>query len=206
MKGSGRTLFGQLPCPLSQSLTALPTPSKGELSPQATESLYEGSLHLFHPIPPPDHFPPAHRSVCGLIGGDELAFNSPSQSLLLVGGILSHHSGRGGFASFGPEEFCQFGGVLGDSCTGRQDSVQVQFRADHVTGITQHSRTGTAPTDAIVFDLWSINSDAKLDVNVKENPLTFKMPAQAVTIEAMTQDATIESEGPGVLGTAAMIM
>ena len=44
----------------------------------------------------------------------------------------------------------------------------------------------TAPTDAIVFDLWSINSDAKLDVNVKENPLTFKMPAQAVTIEAMT--------------------
>ena len=63
----------------------------------------------------------------------------------------------------------------------------------------------TASTDAIVFDLWSINSDAKLDVNVKENPLTFKMPAQAVTIEAMTQDATIESEGPGVLGTAAMI-
>lgn len=63
----------------------------------------------------------------------------------------------------------------------------------------------TAPTDAIVFDLWSINSDAKLDVNVKENPLTFKMPPQAVTIEAMTQDATIESEGPGVLGTAAMI-
>ena len=63
----------------------------------------------------------------------------------------------------------------------------------------------TAPTDAIVFDMWSINSDAKLDVNVKENPLTFKMPAQAVTIEAMTQDATIESEGPGVLGTAAMI-
>lgn len=63
----------------------------------------------------------------------------------------------------------------------------------------------TAPTDAIVFDMWSINNDAKLDVNVKENPLTFKMPAQAVTIEAMTQDATIESEGPGVLGTAAMI-
>lgn len=63
----------------------------------------------------------------------------------------------------------------------------------------------TAPTDAIVFDLWSIISDAKLDVNVKENPLTFKMPPQAVTIEVMTQDATIESEGPGVLGTAAMI-
>ena len=63
----------------------------------------------------------------------------------------------------------------------------------------------TAPTDAIVFDLWSINSDAKLDVNVKENPLTFTMPDKAVTIEAMTRDATIEDEGPDILGTAAMI-
>lgn len=52
----------------------------------------------------------------------------------------------------------------------------------------------TAPTDAIVFDLWSIISDAKLDVNVKENPLTFKMPPQAVTIEVMTQDATDEQK------------
>ncbi len=63
----------------------------------------------------------------------------------------------------------------------------------------------TAPTDAIVFDLWSITSDAKLDVNTKENPLTFTMPDKAITIEAMTRDATIESEGPGILGTAAMI-
>lgn len=63
----------------------------------------------------------------------------------------------------------------------------------------------TAPTDAIVFDLWSINSDAKLDVNVKENPLTFTMPDKAVTIEAMTRDATIEDDGPDILGTAAMI-
>ena len=63
----------------------------------------------------------------------------------------------------------------------------------------------TAPTDAIVFDLWSINSDAKLDVNVKENPLTFTMPDKAVTIEAMTRDVTIEDDGPDILGTAAMI-
>ena len=63
----------------------------------------------------------------------------------------------------------------------------------------------TAPTDAIVFDLWSITSDAKLDVNTKENPLTFTMPDKAITIEAMTRDATIESEGPDILGTAAMI-
>lgn len=63
----------------------------------------------------------------------------------------------------------------------------------------------TAPTDAIVFDLWSITSDAKLDVNTKENPLTFTMPDKAITIEAMTRDATIEDDGPGILGTAAMI-
>ena len=63
----------------------------------------------------------------------------------------------------------------------------------------------TAPTDAIVFDLWSINSDAKLDVNTKENPLTFTMPDKAVTIEAMTRDATIEDDGPDILGTAVMI-
>lgn len=63
----------------------------------------------------------------------------------------------------------------------------------------------TAPTDAIVFDLWSINSDAKLDVNTKENPLTFTMPDKAMTIEAMTRDATIEDDGPDILGTAAMI-
>ena len=63
----------------------------------------------------------------------------------------------------------------------------------------------TAPTDAIVFDLWSITSDAKLDVNTKENPLTFTMPDNAITIEAMTRDATIEDDGPDILGTAAMI-
>lgn len=63
----------------------------------------------------------------------------------------------------------------------------------------------TAPTDAIVFDLWSITSDAKLDVNTKENPLTFTMPDKAITIEAMTRDATIEDDGPDILGTAAMI-
>lgn len=38
----------------------------------------------------------------------------------------------------------------------------------------------------------------------KEN-FAFEMPAKAVTLKAMTQDASIEDDGPNVLGTAAII-
>ena len=62
----------------------------------------------------------------------------------------------------------------------------------------------TSQSDAVVFDQWTVTTDAKLDVDVKSNPLTFKMPADGVTIEAMTKDASIEDE-PNVLGTAAVI-
>ena len=64
--------------------------------------------------------------------------------------------------------------------------------------------TYTSQSDAVVFDQWTVTTDAKLDVDVKANPLTFKMPADGVTIEAMTKDASIEEE-PNVLGTAAVI-
>ena len=62
------------------------------------------------------------------------------------------------------------------------------------------------------FDHWDIQSKAKLlDENGEEivNPgktLTFVMPKEGVTIEAMPKDATIEEEEePNVLGTAAVI-
>ena len=61
------------------------------------------------------------------------------------------------------------------------------------------------------FDHWDIQSKAKLlDENGEEivNPgktFTFVMPKEGVTIEAMPKDATIEDDGPGVLGTAAII-
>ena len=61
------------------------------------------------------------------------------------------------------------------------------------------------------FDHWDIQSKANLlDENGEEivNPgktFTFVMPKEGVTIEAMPKDATIEDDGPGVLGTAAII-
>ena len=61
------------------------------------------------------------------------------------------------------------------------------------------------------FDLWDIQSKANLlDENGEEivNPgktFTFVMPKEGVTIEAMPKDATIEDDGPNVLGTAAII-
>ena len=61
------------------------------------------------------------------------------------------------------------------------------------------------------FDHWDIQSKANLlDENGEEivNPgktFTFVMPKEGVTIEAMPKDATIEDDGPKVLGTAAII-
>ena len=61
------------------------------------------------------------------------------------------------------------------------------------------------------FDHWDIQSKANLlDENGEEivNPgktFTFVMPKEVVTIEAMPKDATIEDDGPNVLGTAAII-
>ena len=47
--------------------------------------------------------------------------------------------------------------------------------------------------------------DETLDVDVKNNPLKFQMPAGGVTIEAMTKDASIEEDEPNILGTAAVV-
>ena len=61
------------------------------------------------------------------------------------------------------------------------------------------------------FDHWDIQSKANLlDENGEEivtpgKTFTFVMPKEGVTIEAMPKDATIEDDGPNVLGTAAII-
>lgn len=65
--------------------------------------------------------------------------------------------------------------------------------------------TYTSQSDAVAFDQWTITTDETLDVDVKNNPLKFQMPDGGVTIEAMTKDASIESDGPGILGTGALI-
>ncbi len=65
--------------------------------------------------------------------------------------------------------------------------------------------TYTSQSDAVAFDQWTITTDKTLDVDVKNNPLKFQMPAGGVTIEAMTKDASIEEEEPNILGTAAVV-
>lgn len=65
--------------------------------------------------------------------------------------------------------------------------------------------TYTSQSDAVAFDQWTITTDETLDVDVKNNPLKFQMPAGGVTIEAMTKDASIEEGEPNILGTAAVV-
>lgn len=65
--------------------------------------------------------------------------------------------------------------------------------------------TYTSQSDAVAFDQWTITTDETLDVDVKNNPLKFQMPAGGVTLEAMTKDASIEEDEPNILGTAAVV-
>lgn len=65
--------------------------------------------------------------------------------------------------------------------------------------------TYTSQSDAVAFDQWTITTDETLDVDVKNNPLKFQMPAGGVTIEAMTKDSSIEEDEPNILGTAAVV-
>lgn len=61
-------------------------------------------------------------------------------------------------------------------------------------------------SDAQVFDQWTITPDSVLNaVDPKAETISFKMPAEKVTVEAMTKDATIEDDGPDILGTTALI-
>lgn len=94
------------------------------------------------------------------------------------------------------------------------------------TGERDTLTSGTVPVDAeakvtlnpdavpegMVFDQWAISEESLLgNPNVAYNAESFTIPANAVengktvTVEAQYREATIESEGPGILGTAAII-
>lgn len=94
------------------------------------------------------------------------------------------------------------------------------------TGERDALTSGTVPVDAeakvtlnpdavpegMVFDQWTISEESLLgNPKVAYNAESFTIPANAVengktvTVEAQYRDATIESEGPDILGTAAMI-
>lgn len=60
-------------------------------------------------------------------------------------------------------------------------------------------------SDAQTFDQWIIKPNSVLNaVDPKSETITFTMPDEKVTIEAMTKDASIEDE-PNILGTAAVV-
>ena len=94
------------------------------------------------------------------------------------------------------------------------------------TGERDALTSGTVPVDAeakvtlnpdavpegMVFDQWTISEESLLgNPRVAYNAESFTIPANSVkngktvTVEAQYRDATIESEGPDILGTAAMI-
>lgn len=75
-------------------------------------------------------------------------------------------------------------------------------KGDEITVTVDKSKI----SDAQVFDQWVIKPDSVLnEVDPKSEKISFTMPAEDVTIEAMTRDASIEDDGPGILGTGAMI-
>ena len=75
-------------------------------------------------------------------------------------------------------------------------------KGDEITVTVDKSKI----SDAQVFDLWVIKPDSVLnEVDPKSEKISFTMPAEDVTIEAMTRDASIEDDGPGILGTGALI-
>lgn len=55
------------------------------------------------------------------------------------------------------------------------------------------------------FGHWVITGLDDPNAYQDKESFAFEMPAKAVTLKAMTQDASIEDDGPGVLGTVAII-
>ena len=55
------------------------------------------------------------------------------------------------------------------------------------------------------FGHWDITGLDDPNAYQDKESFAFEMPAKAVTLKAMTQDASIEDDGPNVLGTAAII-
>ena len=69
-----------------------------------------------------------------------------------------------------------------------------------------------AVPEGMVFDQWTISEESLLgNPNVAYNAESFTIPANAVekgktvTVEAQYREASIEDDGPGILGTAAII-
>lgn len=108
--------------------------------------------------------------------------------------------------------------VIGGSFTAKQGENAL----DVETTKENNTLTAKIPAGAVVtvtlnkaavpegmnFDQWNINDDTLMgnpDAAYNQESFHFTMPDHDVKVEVMYKDATIESDGPGILGTGALI-
>lgn len=108
--------------------------------------------------------------------------------------------------------------VIGGSFTAKQGENAL----DVETTKENNTLTAKIPAGAVVtvtlnkaavpegmnFDQWNINDDTLMGnpkVAYDQESFHFTMPDHDVKVEVMYKDATIESDGPGILGTGALI-
>ena len=108
--------------------------------------------------------------------------------------------------------------VIGGSFTAKQGENAL----DVETTKENNTLTAKIPAGAVVtvtlnkaavpegmnFDQWNINDDTLMgnpEVAYDQESFHFTMPDHDVKVEVMYKDATIESDGPGILGTGALI-
>lgn len=108
--------------------------------------------------------------------------------------------------------------VIGGSFTAKQGENAL----DVETTKENNTLTAKIPAGAVVtvtlnkaavpegmnFDQWNINDDTLMgnpDVAYNQESFHFTMPDHDVKVEVMYKDATIESDGPGILGSAALL-
>lgn len=88
---------------------------------------------------------------------------------------------------------------------GENNTLTAKIPAGAVVTVTLNK---AAVPEGMNFDQWRINDDTLMgnpDVAYNQESFHFTMPDHDVKVEVMYKDATIESDGPGILGTGALI-
>ena len=88
---------------------------------------------------------------------------------------------------------------------GENNTLTAKIPAGAVVTVTLNK---AAVPEGMNFDQWRINDDTLMgnpDVAYNRESFHFTMPDHDVKVEVMYKDATIESDGPGILGTGALI-
>lgn len=88
---------------------------------------------------------------------------------------------------------------------GENNTLTAKIPAGAVVTVTLNK---AAVPEGMNFDQWRINDDTLMgnpDVAYNQESFHFTMPDHDVKVEVMYKDATIESDGPGILGSAALL-